>query len=252
MFDSKKLKSSSKGKVLIVDDDLIVLELYKEILEVEDYSVTALSDPEEALKLIKEEKFDAVVLDVYMPKIDGWELLNNIANIDHFKEVPVIMLTVTADKDLAYSHGITHFLTKPIDSKALVQLLDSYCTKSTPSSILSVDNYSPLSIVFEESFKNDGVIYHSVNNFDSAYKYLKNNNPQVILIDSRIGLVTCYDLIERIRFDEGMNKAVIYVFTDKHKYDKDMEIIGDKVDDIFIRGQYRVDKLIQNIKNLIH
>jgi len=49
---------NSKGEVLIVDDDLIVLELYKEILEVEDYSVTAISDSEEALALIKSKRFD--------------------------------------------------------------------------------------------------------------------------------------------------------------------------------------------------
>ena len=251
MINSKKADIFSKGNVLIVDDDLIVLELYKEILEVDNYNVTALSDSEKALELIKKQRFDAVILDVYMPKIDGWELLNNIANIDHFKDVPVIMLTVTADRDLAYSHGITHFLTKPIDSKALIQLLDSYCTKTIPSSIFSVDNYSPLSLVFEETFRSEKIIYHSVNNFNSAFKYLKNNTPKIILIDSVIGEASCYDLIDFIKSDERIKESVIYIFTEKNDYKKDSELLGDKVDTILVRGEYRVDKLVEKIKNMI-
>lgn len=80
-------------KVLIVDDDLVLRQLYTDRLQTEGYKILTASNGEEGLEAVKNEKPDVIILDIMMPKMNGIDVLKNLRSQSETKDIPVIVLT---------------------------------------------------------------------------------------------------------------------------------------------------------------
>lgn len=104
-----------KKTVLLVEDDSFISEIYNVKLELNGFEVELAEDGEEAVKKFKKINPDIVLLDIFLPKKDGWEVLEEICKEDHFKKTKVIMLTNLGDKDKiekAESYGVKNYFVK--------------------------------------------------------------------------------------------------------------------------------------------
>lgn len=90
---------SDKKLILLVEDDEFLAELYGTKLGLEDYEVILATDGEKGLKMIKEKKPDLVLLDIILPKMDGFEILKAVKDDKTIKRVPIILLTNLSQKD---------------------------------------------------------------------------------------------------------------------------------------------------------
>jgi len=107
------------AKVLVIDDDPILCELVKRVLEGWKHTVIAAGDGAEGLRLVYSERPDLVVLDIGLPSMDGWQLLGRIRELG---EMPVLMLTAKGqelDKVRALRGGADDYLTKPFGNEEL-------------------------------------------------------------------------------------------------------------------------------------
>ncbi len=95
----KKKKASSKGKILLVEDDDFVSGMYSTKLTMAGYDVAIAVDGKEGLKMAKQENPDLILLDIVLPKIDGFQVLERIKKDQTLKEVPVILLTNLGQKE---------------------------------------------------------------------------------------------------------------------------------------------------------
>ncbi len=112
--------------VLVVDDEPDVLLLCRVNLEFEGYRVVEASDGEEALARLGEELPDVVLLDVMMPKLDGWAVLERIKSDPRTTKVPVVMLTAKVqdhDQIRGWSSGAAEYITKPFSPLSLSQVV---------------------------------------------------------------------------------------------------------------------------------
>lgn len=103
------------AKILLVEDDNNLREIYEARLQAEGYTIVAAQDGEEALVVAKKEKPDLIISDVMMPRISGFEMLDILRNTDGLKDVKVIMLTALGqaeDKTRADSLGADRYLVK--------------------------------------------------------------------------------------------------------------------------------------------
>lgn len=106
------------AKILAVDDEPDVLLIVKTGLEMEGYKVVTASDGEQALASAREEKPDLILLDVMMPKMDGFEVLAKLKEDEATATIPVIMLTGLSDRtkmQKALVSGIQWYVVKPFD-----------------------------------------------------------------------------------------------------------------------------------------
>ncbi len=113
-------------KVLVVDDEPDVLLLCRVNLEFEGYEVIEAGDGEEAMRLVREEQPDAVLLDVMMPKMDGWQVLAALKSDPETADIPVVMLTAKVqdqDQIRGWSSGAADYITKPFSPLSLSQVL---------------------------------------------------------------------------------------------------------------------------------
>ena len=102
-------------KVLVVDDERLIVKGLKFSLQQEDMEVDAAYDGEEALELAKKTEYDIVLLDVMLPKMDGFEVCQQIRE---FSNMPIIMLTAKGDdmdKILGLDYGADDYITKPFN-----------------------------------------------------------------------------------------------------------------------------------------
>lgn len=89
----------NKKAILLVEDDEFLAELYATKLNLEGFKVALASDGDRGLKALKESKPDLVLLDIILPKMDGFELLKKMKADKNLKDVPVILLTNLSQKD---------------------------------------------------------------------------------------------------------------------------------------------------------
>ena len=118
------LVEKSQGTILIVDDDPNIRELLKQVIQAKGYSTREAQDGMEALSLLKEIKPDLMVLDIMMPRIDGFDLAAILKNTPDLKDMPIIILSILEDKERGLQLGIDRYLTKPFDAEHLMQEIE--------------------------------------------------------------------------------------------------------------------------------
>ena len=107
-------------KILVVDDENDIAELIKDILEDEGYSISIANDGKSAINLIKEEKFDLILLDIMMPDISGTEVCANIRNETAAPIIFVTAKTNLTSKLVGFEVGADDYITKPFVNEELV------------------------------------------------------------------------------------------------------------------------------------
>jgi len=112
-------------KVMIVDDEPVAIELFESYLVGLDFSVAGVTRPGEAVQRALEIRPDVIVLDVMMPAMDGWELLQQLRHAPGLEGVPVIACSVLRDADLARALGAASFLHKPVLRHQLIAALEA-------------------------------------------------------------------------------------------------------------------------------
>lgn len=113
-------------KILAVDDEKHIVRLVQVNLERAGYTVVTANDGKEALEKVAEENPDLVVLDVMMPYMDGFEVLQNLRRSPATRDIPVIMLTAKAqDADVfkGWQSGVDCYLTKPFNPMELLSFV---------------------------------------------------------------------------------------------------------------------------------
>lgn len=118
MADSKK--------VLVVDDEPDVLLLCRVNLEFEGYEVVEAADGQQAMEKVAEHTPDVILLDVMMPRMDGWQVLSALKADETYRDIPVVMLTAKvqdADQIRGWSSGVAEYITKPFSPLSLSQVI---------------------------------------------------------------------------------------------------------------------------------
>ncbi len=112
-----------KKKILVVDDELEFLEMLSMRLEANDYQVVTSLDGQEALDKARKEKPDLIILDLMLPKIDGYKVCRMLKFDEEYKNIPVILFTARtqeSDIQLGREAGADAYLTKPFEPDILL------------------------------------------------------------------------------------------------------------------------------------
>jgi chemosensory pili system protein ChpA (sensor histidine kinase/response regulator) len=117
-----------KGRVLLVDDSISVRKFVGHMLEKAGFDVTTANDGADALTRLGEHGFDVMVTDLEMPRLNGYELLEDVRRRAATRELPVVVLTTRSGakhQSLARRLGVNHYVTKPVTEDVFVRLVES-------------------------------------------------------------------------------------------------------------------------------
>ena len=114
-------------RILICDDDPVILRLLQVNLELEGYEVLTANHGEEAYETAIREVPDLVILDIMMPRLDGYQTCEKLKAEDKTKSIPVVFLSAKAqqsDIEKGKSYGVAEYLTKPFDPNDLIDVVE--------------------------------------------------------------------------------------------------------------------------------
>ena len=120
---------SENKKILIVDDEQDIVETLKFMLEAQGYECHCAYDGEAGLNLAKEIIPDLMILDVMMPKINGYKISRLLKYDNKYKDIPIIMVTARSqddDKAIGQETGVNEYVTKPFELEDLIDRVNKY------------------------------------------------------------------------------------------------------------------------------
>ena len=118
----------AKGRILVVDDEIYIVHILDFSLGMEGYEVLTALDGEQALEKARAEKPDLIVLDIMMPKLDGYETCKRLKADAQTKDVPVILLSAkgrNVDQKVGFEVGADDYITKPFSPRKLVERINA-------------------------------------------------------------------------------------------------------------------------------
>lgn len=216
--------------VLIVDDEFRMRKLVKDFLTQKGYRTLEAADGEEALKIFEENqnKIEIILLDVMMPKLDGWSVLRQIRQTS---KVPIIMLTARGEEQdelFGFELGVDEYISKPFSPKILVARVEAIL-KRTRKDENNVQEYDGIVIDSDgRTVKVDGKeIELSLREYE-LLKYLVDNNGIALSRDKILNNVWNYDYYGDSRTIDSHIKKVRHKLGKKGKYIETVRGIGYK------------------------
>ena len=125
----------AKGKILVVDDEIYIVHILDFSLGMEGYEVLTALDGEQALEKARAEHPDLIVLDIMMPKLDGYETCKMLKADPATKDIPVILLSAkgrNVDQKVGFEVGANDYITKPFSPRKLVERINALLGQDAP------------------------------------------------------------------------------------------------------------------------
>lgn len=122
----------SKKRILVVDDEVDLVETVRFSLELEGYDVLVAYNGEEALNQARKENPDLILLDLMLPKLDGYKVCRLLKFDERYKHIPILMLTAKIqekDKATGMETGANEYITKPFEMDELMKKVKGYLSK---------------------------------------------------------------------------------------------------------------------------
>ena len=116
-------------KILVVDDEVDLVETVRFPLEMEGFDVLVSYNGEDALNQARKESPDLIILDLMLPKLDGYKVCRLLKFDERYKHIPILMLTAKTqekDKTLGMETGANEYITKPFDMEELTEMIKAY------------------------------------------------------------------------------------------------------------------------------
>jgi len=119
-------------KILVVDDEVDLVETFRFPLEMEGFEVLVSYNGEDALNKARKESPDLILLDLMLPKLDGYKVCRLLKFDEKYKHIPILMLTAKIqekDKTLGIETGANEYITKPFEMDSLLEKVKRYLAK---------------------------------------------------------------------------------------------------------------------------
>jgi signal transduction histidine kinase/DNA-binding response OmpR family regulator len=239
--------------VLVIDDDASALDLLSRTLQGTGVRVVTASNGQEALRLARTLRPVVITLDVLMPGMDGWEVLSELKAAPETRDIPVIMVTMTNDRNLGYALGATEFLTKPVRRDQLIALLDRYATGTGTGQrhALVVDDKLENREVLRRALENEGWRVSEAENGQLALDKIASEPPTLILLDLMMPVMDGFDFVLEMRNRETSHEIPIVVVTAKDVTREDRRRLTGGVVGLIERAGLDQDSLAQLVREQV-
>jgi len=223
------LNHTAEKTLLIIEDDHKFAMYLNEIAIDKGFDSMIASDGETGLEYALEFKPDAIFLDVMLPGMDGWMVLEKLKSNDSLRHIPVHFITcATPERQKeALKKGAIGYLNKPIDQKELddiFQHIEMYISKSIKNLLIAI-NDDAMSMSLVESINNDDVLTASVSTANEAYEMLFSANFDCLILDVDLPDMPGIQLLEKIRNNSDIRQIPVIIFSNKPLTAKDTKAL---------------------------
>ncbi len=237
--------------VLVIDDDPNARDLMRRYLTKEGFRAETADSGAEGLRLARLLSPVAITLDVMMPGMDGWAVLQQLKADEQTRDIPVIMMTMVDDKNLGFSLGATDYLTKPVDRNRLAALLGRFRCAEGRCRVLLVEDDDTTREMMREMLTREGWGVEEAVNGVAALAQMESCAPDLILLDLMMPEMDGFEFARCLRERPAWRDIPVVVLTAKDITEEDRQRLNGSVQNILQKGAWDHGELLGQIKELV-
>lgn len=236
-------------RALVIDDDVAIHELLRDLLEGQGFQVTTAVDGEQGLKLARELKPDLITLDVKMPVMDGWEVLSLIQEDTQLAQIPVIMISVSDEREKGIAMG-AEYLSKPIDRGKLAALLAKHRGGGENPLGLILEDDERQREMLRKVLEEQGWRVEAVENGVAGLRKVAENQPALILLDLIMPQMDGFTFLGQLRKNNKWREIPVVVLTAMDIGPEERARLNGGVERVLQKGAYALPELKDEIQSL--
>jgi len=245
----------SRPLVLVVDDHPHAAEILARHLHAGGFRIEIAHTGAEALSMARGMKPVAITLDILLPEVDGWEVLNRLKADEATRNIPVVVVSVVDNPALGRALGALDYFVKPVDRTALLSRLSQYrfstTAKDEPVRVLVVDDEPANLDVVEGLLKPAGFDVLRAGSGQEGIDMATSEIPNLVLLDLMMPGLTGFDVVEALRGKEATRSIPIMVLTAKELTDADKSALNGQVSAIFQRNSVAGTELTAWLRGIV-
>jgi PAS domain S-box-containing protein len=244
------LSSAPSQQILVVEDEPDIAELIRYHLESNGYEVTTAARGKEALAKAQQEKPDLITLDIRLPDIDGFEVLQQLKSDEKTANIPVVIVSIVPDREDGFRLGAVDYVVKPVDEGRLLSAVGAILPKE--DLILVVDDDRDTTGLVQEVLSRAGFKVRAANNGFEALVIAQQEQPGLILLDLKMPGLDGYEVLKRLKRDGATQNIPVFVVTgsvtDEEVKRKKVLALGAAQ---FLTKPFAIDELVEEISRVL-
>jgi CheY-like chemotaxis protein/anti-sigma regulatory factor (Ser/Thr protein kinase) len=232
------------GGVLVVEDDPRSADLLRVYLEAAGHTVAVARDGVEGLELARRVHPAAVILDVLLPRLDGWELLAQLKRDPGTSAVPVVIVSMLDERGAGFALGAAEYLVKPVDRDELLTALDrSTGAAGNGRTVVAIDDDARDLDLVEAALVPHGWSVLRATDGEAGVDLVRRERPSVVLLDLLMPGTDGFAVVERLRADPDLAGVPIVVLTSKDMTADDRARLNGRISFLARKGTFREAEL---------
>jgi len=240
-----------RGTILVIDDERAARELIGNALAREGYTAILATGGRDGLRLARERRPDAIILDVIMPDVDGWAVLRALKGDAELAEIPVILVTMLGDRDMGLALGAAEHLTKPIAPQDLVRVLARLRGPDATADVLIVDDDEGTRDVLRRTLVREGWTVREAADGADGLRQLAACKPAVVLLDLMMPQMNGFEMLRAMRENPAWHDVPVVIVTSKDLGRDELEWLKANTIEVFQKGAYGRTELIDSLRSMV-
>lgn len=237
--------------ILLIDDELSSEQLLQRYLAKEGWTMAYADNGQKGLAMAKKLRPKVICLDILMPGMDGWSVLSQLKHDPDTMDIPVVIWSMSSDKQLGYTLGASEYLVKPVQREQLISVMDKYVDKCEPHSVLVIEDDKSASELVAKLLRKEGYLVTVAGNGAIALEELSRYTPALILLDLMMPEMDGFQFIEELRKREAWRGIPVVVLTAKTITAEDRSKLNGYVQNIIQKGGFTPQSLLSEIRSYL-
>jgi len=244
---------SQAASLLVIDDDPRSAELLRTQLQAHGYRVEIALDAQRGLQRAEQLQPDAILLDVLMPGMDGWEMLSRLKEREATRHIPVVIVSVTDELRRGFALGAAQVLTKPVAKEDLLAALGAMGLRpaTTHGRVLIVDDDPGAVNIVGKHLRAAGFDCANAYGGQEALESVRRSRPALIVLDLMMPQVSGFDVIEALASQPDTADIPIIVLTAKRMSAQEREQLHGRVQRLIEKSDFEVAILLAEVRRAV-
>jgi signal transduction histidine kinase/DNA-binding response OmpR family regulator len=231
---------SAGPSILIIEDDPGAVRLLRTYLEGEGYRVEVATDGETGIAAAQAHAPDAIILDVLLPGIDGWEVLRRLKGDPGLRDLPVVVVSVVDERNVAMNLGAVDYFLKPVRREALLDRLSQYTfttkVKQGRVRVLAIDDDPAARELVANALRPEGFEVVSAASGREGLDLALQDPPDLVICDLLMPDMDGYEVVDQLHANETTKDVTILILTGQDLSAADRERLNGKVAEVVHKG----------------
>jgi CheY-like chemotaxis protein len=240
--------------LLIIEDDSKFAKVTSDYAHKKGFKCLLAGEGETGLQLAQAYPVDAIILDLNLPRMSGWEVLDALKDAPNTRHIPVHIMSI-ADEDLdIYKHGAIGFLSKPVsqaDLEGSFQKIESFITRKIKTLLLVEDDVNLRKSVRKLLEGNDVAITEA-DLGQTALEQLASQHFDCMILDLSLPDMSGFELLNRLDADDNLSKCPVIVYTGQALSEEENRELLKYADSIIVKGVKSPERLLDETALFLH